>query len=100
MSAPGPIRYTSQVALTPPPISEVVQQLNRLLGESGLRGELDRNLRILAQSALSRLDLVNREEFDSQIQILARTRAGVEEMETRVAQLSEQLAALEAAQDR
>ena len=45
-------------------------------------------------------DLVNREEFDSQTQILARTRAGVEEMETRVAQLSEQLAALEAAQER
>jgi BMFP domain-containing protein YqiC len=41
---------------------------------------------VLAQG-LRRLDLVTREEFDVQSQVLARTRAKVEELERRVAEL-------------
>ena len=41
---------------------------------------------VLAQG-LRRLDLVTREEFDVQSQVLARTRAKVEELERRVAAL-------------
>jgi BMFP domain-containing protein YqiC len=39
----------------------------------------------------SKLDLVTREEFDIQSQVLARTRARLEELETRVAALEAQL---------
>ena len=69
------------MALKPPPIGEFVQQLSGLLGESGLKGEMDRTLRAAVQSALAKLDMVSRDEFDSQAEILARTRTRVEQLE-------------------
>ena len=50
-------------------------------GESGLKGEMDRTLRAAVQSALAKLDMVSRDEFDSQAEILARTRTRVEQLE-------------------
>ena len=79
------------MALKPPPIGTVIRPVNDMLGDSGLKGEVDRNLRGLVQSALSRLDMVSREEFDSQAEILARTRARVEELERELDALSEKL---------
>ena len=78
------------MALKPPPIGDVLRQLNELVGDSALRAEADKNARALLQSALRRLDMVSREEFDAQADILARTRARVEELE-------QELEALEAA---
>ena len=69
------------MALKPPPINDVFKQVNDLLGDSGLKAEVDKNVKSLAQSALGRLDLVSREEFDAQTEVLARTRARVEELE-------------------
>ena len=43
--------------------------------------------------AFSKLDLVTREEFDIQAQVLAKTRAKLEALEARVAQLEARLAA-------
>ncbi len=78
------------MALKPPPIGDFVQQLGGLLGESGLKGEVDRTLRAMVQSALSKLDMVNRDEFDSQAEILARTRARVEQLEQELEALIQQ----------
>ncbi len=78
------------MALKPPPIGDFVQQLGGLLGESGLKGEVDRTLRALVQSALAKLDMVNRDEFDSQAEILARTRARVEQLEQELESLIKQ----------
>ena len=72
------------MALKPPPIGDFVQQLSGLLGNSGLKGELDRTVRTMVQSALSRLDMVSRDEFDSQAEILARTRTRVEQLEAQL----------------
>jgi BMFP domain-containing protein YqiC len=83
------------MALKPPPIGEVIQQVNELVGADGLRGELDRNAKLLLQSALTRLDVVSREEFDAQAAQLARTRARVQALEAELAELLEQLDALE-----
>ena len=44
------------------------------------------------QGALSKLDVVSREEFDSQMVVLARTRARLEALEAKVAELEEKLA--------
>ena len=79
------------MALKPPPIGDVFRQVNDLLGESGLKGEVDKSLRSLVQAALGRLDVVSREEFDAQTEILARTRARVEELEKELETLSKQL---------
>ena len=79
------------MALKPPPIGHVVRQINELIGDSPLRAEADRNARALLQSAMRRLDMVSREEFDAQAEILARTRARVEELEAQLESLSAQV---------
>ncbi|MEM1112907.1 MAG: accessory factor UbiK family protein [Pseudomonadota bacterium] len=60
------------MALKPPPLGEVIQQVNELVDSSSIREEVDKNARALAQSALSRLDLVGREEFNIQADLLHR----------------------------
>jgi len=75
----------------PPPPWEVLQQVGELLGGSGLGSEMDKSARALAQSALARLDVVSREEFDAQAEILQRTRARVEELEQELEQLGRDL---------
>ena len=82
------------MALKPPPIGEVIQQVNELVGNSGIKGEVDKSVRSLAQAALQRLDMVSREEFDAQAEVLRRTRAKVISLE---ADLKEMNRALEAA---
>ena len=75
----------------PPPPWEVLQQVGELLGGSGLGSEMDKSARALAQSALARLDVVSREEFDAQAEILQRTRARVEQLEQELEQLGREL---------
>lgn len=57
-------------------------------GEHALpRAELEGQFKVLMQSAFSKLDLVSREEFDTQMAVLARTRSRLEALEARVAEL-------------
>jgi len=56
------------------------------------RAELEAQLKGILQGALSKLDVVSREEFDSQMVVLARTRARLEALEAKVAALEEKLA--------
>ena len=63
--------------------------LGRLLGDDNpVLNQLDRNARSLAQSALSKLDVVSRQEFDAQSAVLARTRQRVIELEAELERLS------------
>lgn len=66
---------------------------SRLLsGETPLpRAEIEAQLKALVSSGFAKLDLVSREEFDSQMVVLARTRARLEALEAQVAQLQAQL---------
>lgn len=83
------------MTLKPPPLGEVLQQVNNLVGADGLRGEMDRNGRLLLQSALARLDVVSREEFDAQSEQLQRAAARVRALEAELAALTATLEALE-----
>lgn len=56
------------------------------------RAELESQFKLLMQSAFSKLDLVSREEFDSQMVVLARTRARLEALERQVAELEARIA--------
>lgn len=56
------------------------------------RGEIEAQFKGIVQGALSRLDVVSREEFDSQMIVLARTRARLEALEAKVTELEEKLA--------
>ena len=49
--------------------------------------ELQVGIKTLVSSSLSRLDLVTREEFDVQAQVLARTREKLTSLEAQVAEL-------------
>jgi BMFP domain-containing protein YqiC len=49
--------------------------------------ELEKNIKAMLQSGLARLDLVTRQEFDIQADVLRKTREKVERLETRVAEL-------------
>jgi len=52
--------------------------------------DVEKNVKALITSALSRLDLVTREEFDVQTQVLLRTREKLTELETRLDRLESQ----------
>jgi BMFP domain-containing protein YqiC len=78
----------------PPPPWEVIQQVNDMVGSSGLREEVDKSVKALAQSALGRLDVVSRDEFDTQAEILKRTRAKVVSLEAELEDLTRELEAL------
>ncbi|ABC38598.1 Protein of unknown function (DUF526) family [Burkholderia thailandensis E264] len=54
--------------------------------------DVERNVKAMLTQGFSKLDLVTREEFDTQTQVLARTRARLEELEKRVAELEQKLA--------
>ncbi|OMH27974.1 accessory factor UbiK family protein [Motiliproteus sp. MSK22-1] len=77
------------------------EQLVQLLGEGPQKTqeELKRGANQILQSAFSRLDLVTREEFDTQQEVLLRTRSLVEALEKRVAQLESQHQGTEAASE-
>ncbi len=53
--------------------------------------DVERNVRAMLSQGFSKLDLVTREEFDTQTQVLVRTRTRLEELERRVAELEQKL---------
>lgn len=82
------------MALKPPPPWEVIQQVNELVNSSGIKGEVDKSVRSLVQTALARLDVVSREEFDAQTETLQRTRDKVVALEAELEELTGELEAL------
>jgi len=49
--------------------------------------DIEKNVKAMLQGGLSRLDVVSREEFDTQAAVLARTREKLEQLEARVAEM-------------
>lgn len=73
---------------------------DRLMGtDNPVRSQLDRNAKALAQSALAKLDVVSRAEFDAQSAVLQRTRQRVETLEAELERLTELLEQREAPSD-
>ncbi|HEX7811917.1 MAG TPA: accessory factor UbiK family protein [Burkholderiales bacterium] len=74
--------------------SKLLDDLNRKLKElvdASPARDIEKNLRALMSSTFSRLDLVTREEFDVQQEVLRRTREQLERMEAKVAELEKLL---------
>ena len=70
--------------------TRLLEEIDRKMKEIFARSpaaDLEKNLRVLLQSVFSRLDLVSREEFDVQREVLARTRAKLAELEAKLAEL-------------
>ncbi len=60
-------------------------------GADVLKEDLEKGLRSALHSAFDKLDLVTREEFEVQAQVLARSRAKLEQLEKTVAELEAKL---------
>ena len=67
-------------------IDDINEKLKAVMAQSPA-ADLDRNLRAMLGAAFARLDLVSREEFDIQREVLVRTRARLAELEKQVAVL-------------
>ena len=74
-------------------IEEIARRLIEALppGVQGLREDLESNFRAVLRANLSRLDLLSRDEFLVQAKVLERTRAELERLETRLAELEARL---------
>jgi BMFP domain-containing protein YqiC len=57
-----------------------------------LGADVDQKVRQVIQGQLNKLDVVSREEFDVQTQVLLRTRQNLTEREQKLAELEEKLA--------
>jgi len=55
--------------------------------------DIERNVKAMMGQVFSRMDLVTREEFDVQAELLARTRARADALEARIQALEQGLAA-------
>jgi len=79
------------------PDSSIFDDIARRLSDAmpasaqAVQDDLEKNLRVTAQAAFARLDLVTRGEFDVQCKLLARSRAKIELLEKRVAELEAKL---------
>lgn len=71
---------------------ELRAKMEELLARTPAK-DIEKNLRALLSGFLSRLDLVTREEFDVQAEVLRRTREQLTELEAKVSQLEQERAA-------
>ena len=67
-------------------LDELTRKISQAFRESPAK-DAERSIKALLQSGLQRLNVVPREEFEIQAQVLARTRAKLEALEARVAAL-------------
>ena len=72
-------------------LDELNKKVSELIAASPAK-DIEKNLRALLSSAFTRFDLVTREEFDVQQEVLGRTREKLEQMEARVAEMEKLLA--------
>ncbi len=72
-------------------IHQAIQQAVKLVPDDMTRfqEDVEKNLKSALQAAFSKMDLVSREEFDIQAELLSRTRALVEELEKKISDLEQ-----------
>lgn len=73
-------------------IDDLARQISDSIpaGVKGLQQDMEKNIHTLLQGALARLDLVTREEFDAQTQVLQRTREKLEQLEKIVEEMEKE----------
>lgn len=70
-------------------INDLVSKLGDVLKQSPAK-DIEQNLKAGVTSMLGKLDMVTREEFDVQTEVLARTREKLALLEARIAELEKQ----------
>ncbi len=72
-------------------IHQAIQQAVKLVPDDMTRfqEDVEKNLKSALQAAFSKMDLVSREEFDIQTELLSRTRQLLEELEKKISDLEQ-----------
>ncbi len=73
--------------------SDLQNKINQALENSPAK-DIEKNVKSMMTQGFSKLDLVTREEFDVQSQVLAKTRSKLEALEQRVLELEARLNAV------
>lgn len=83
----GDTRHRGMKQVTKPPLENLFNRASAFLGSA--TPEVERRVKQMVQSTLSRMDLVTREEFDAQSKVLQHTRQRLEALERRLGELEE-----------
>lgn len=67
-------------------LDEISKKVNDLVAQSPVK-DVEKNLRVLLAGVFTRLDLVTRDEFDVQQEMLKRTREKLSALEAKVSEL-------------
>ena len=73
-------------------LDEINEKIRKVMAQSPA-ADLEKNMRAMLAALFSRLDLVTREEFDVQRQVLARTREKITQLEAKLAELESKMKA-------
>jgi BMFP domain-containing protein YqiC len=71
-------------------LSELQTKISEVLQQSPAK-DIEKNMKAKLNQGFSKLDLLTREEFEIQSEVLQRTRARLEALEARVAELESRL---------
>lgn len=71
-------------------VEDISRKVSDLMAQSPL-ADVEKNMRALLQSTFAKLDLVTREEFDVQTQVLQNARAQLTALEQKITELETRL---------
>ena len=71
-------------------LSDISNKIKELIKESPLE-DIDKNIHALIQGAFTKMELVSREEFDVQAEVLRNTREKLAKLEAKLAELEANL---------
>lgn len=74
-------------------LDEISLRIKEMVNNSPL-GDVEKNINALLKSAFTKMDLISREEFDVQTEVLANTRQKLIALEAMIKDLEEKLATL------
>ena len=71
-------------------LHELQSKISEVMQQSPAK-DIEKNMKAMLNQGFAKLDLLTREEFDVQAEVLARTRAKLEALEARVTELENSL---------
>lgn len=79
--------------IDPKMFEEMAQKLGAVLpdGLQAIQRDVEKNFKTILQNSFAKMDLVTREEFDVQTEVLRRSREKLDQMEKQIAQLEASL---------
>ena len=71
-------------------IQNLSNKIKKLIKDSPIN-DIEDNINALLKSTFTKMDLINREEYDVQTEVLKKTRAKVEALETKIKDIEKKL---------